>query len=98
MCAEGGFEYQNKINGENIELAKYYEVFVARAKVAVEAGVDLSSESLVYLKYCEDREKDTSLPPQPELGDPLVKIEIVLKDADYMKIIKNDAICRLWQL
>ena len=86
------------IYGENMELAKYYEVFVAQAKVALEAGVDFSSEALVYLKYREDCEKDISLPPQPVWRDPLVKIEMGLKDADYMKIIKYDAECRLWQL
>ena len=79
------------IYGENTELAKYYEVFVARAKVALEAGVNFSSESLMYLKYREDCEKDTSLPPQPEYRDPLVKIETGLKEADYLKIIKHDA-------
>ena len=52
----------------------------------------------MYLQYCKDREKDTSLPPQPEYRDPLVKIETGLKEADYMKIIKHDAECRLWQL
>ena len=84
------------IYGENMELAKYYEVFVAQTKVALEAGVDFSSEALVYLKYREDREKDTSLPAQPVWRDPLVKIEMGLKDDDYMKIIKHDAECRLW--
>ena len=63
-----------------MELAKYYEVFVVHAKVALEAGVDFSSELLVYLKYREDCEKDTSLPPQPEWRDLLVKIEKGLKD------------------
>ena len=45
-----------------MELAKYYKTFLARAKVALEAGVDFSSEALVSLKYCEDCEKDASLP------------------------------------
>ena len=81
-----------------MELAKYYEVFVAQAKVALEADVDFSSESLVYLKYREDREKDTSRPPQPEYRDPLVKIEAGMKDVDYLKIINHDAECWLWQL
>ena len=68
------------IDGENMELAKYYGVFLVRAKVALEAGVDFSSEVLVDLKYRKDREKDTSLPPQPEWRDLLVKIEKGLKD------------------
>ena len=66
--------------------------------MALEAGVDFSSEALVSLKYREDREKNACLPIQPVWRDPLVKIEMGLKDDDYMKIIRHSADCRLWQL
>ena len=66
--------------------------------MAVEAGVDFSSESLVYLKYREDCEKDSSLPPVPVWRDLLVKIEPNLKEAEYMKIIMHDSNCQQWQV
>ena len=81
-----------------MELAKYYEVFLARAKVALEAGVDFSSKALVSLKYRENCEKDVSLPEQTIWRDPLVKIEPGLKEAEYMKIIMHDSNCQQWQL
>ena len=59
-----------------MELAKYYKVFAAQAKVALKAGVDFSSEALVSLKYREDCEKNACLPVQPVWRDPLVKIEM----------------------
>ena len=77
-----------------MELAKYYEVFAARTKVAVEAGADFSSEALVSLKNCKDCEKDPCLPVQPVWRDLLVKIEPGLKEAEYMKIIMHDSNCR----
>ena len=67
-------------------------------KVALEAGVDFSSEALVYLKYRKDCEKDPSLPPVPVLRDPCVKIKPNLKEAEYLKIIMHDSNCRQWQL
>ena len=76
-----------------MELVKYYEVFSARAKVALEAGVDLSSESLVSLKYCESRKKDASLPERPVWRGWLVKIEPSLKEVELMKIIMWDTQC-----
>ena len=77
-----------------MELAKYYEVFAARAKVALEAGVDFSSKELVSLKYREDRERDPSLPPVLVWRDPLVKIESNLKEAELMQIIIHDSNCQ----
>ena len=70
-----------------MELARYYEVFSARAKIALEAGVDLSGGTLVSLTYCKTCEKDDSRPKRPVWGDMMVKIELGLKEADYLKII-----------
>ena len=66
--------------------------------MTLEAGVDFSSEALVYIKYCEDCEKDPSLPPVPVWRDPCVKIEPNLKEAEYLKIIIHDSNCQQWQL
>ena len=77
-----------------MELAKYYEVFSAQAKVVLEAGVDLFGESMVSLPYREACEKDDSLSERPVWRDMMVKIKLGLKEVDYLKVIMWDAHCR----
>ena len=64
----------NKSYGKKMELAKYYKVILMQTKVALEAGVDFSSEALVTLKYCERRTKDPTPTERPVWRDPLIKI------------------------
>ena len=77
----------NNIYGENMELAKYYEVFLAQARVALEVGIDLGDNSLVILSHVKDTEKDLNLTPTPVWRDHMVKIEPGLKEAEYMKSV-----------
>ena len=84
------------LHGQDLELAKYLEMFTARAKVALEAGVDFGSESLVNTDYAEKREKDPKLTPRPPWRDPDIKIEMGLTDEEYLKIINWDDHCRRW--
>ena len=70
-----------------MELAKYFEVFSERAKVALEAGVDLGNDSLVSLSHAKDVKKDPILTLAPVWRDPLVKIEVGLTKKELLAII-----------
>ena len=60
---------------ENVKLSKYFEVFLAQAKVVWEADVNFGSRLLISHYHVKYAEKYSSLTLPPAWRNPLVKFE-----------------------
>ena len=79
-----------------MDLSKYFDVFLAQAKVAWEADVDLRRNSLVSQSHVKRAEKDPYITLPPTWRDHLVKLELCLTRDKLWKIVNFDTYCRQW--
>ena len=84
------------VYGENMELSKYFDVFLAQAKVACKAGVNYGSKAIIIHYQGELQEKDGSITKAPVWRNPLVKLDLNLEKEELWEIIKFDTFCRQW--
>ena len=63
------------VYGENMELLKYYNIFMSQAKVAWEEEVNFDGKTVVKMIYDKILAKDSATARAPAFFDSLVKLE-----------------------
>ena len=80
------------VYGETNKLLKYFDVFVAQAKVVWEAGVDFGSKIVVNLIHGKLFEKDSSVSEAPVYCNPLIKFKPGMKLEESWKVVHYNTV------
>lgn len=81
------------IYGENMDLSKYYKVFVAQVKVAWVAGINFGSKTVVSLIQDKRHVKDSVISRAPAHHNPLIKFEPGMKLKELWKVVHYNTAC-----
>ena len=73
---------------------KYFDVFMAQAKVAWEAGVNFGRETDVGLIQGEFCEKDGSISDAPAYCNPLIKLVPTMDLKDLLEVVNYNSFCQ----
>ena len=70
-----------------MDLSKYYNVFMAQAKLAWEAGVNFGSKTVIGLIQDKHYAKDSAVLRAPAYCNPLIKLEPGMKLEELWKVV-----------
>ena len=76
-----------------MELSKYFDVFMAQAKVVWEAGIDFGSKIFVSLIQGKLHENDSTVLSASAYYNPLIKLEKDMKTQDLWEVVNYNTFC-----